>query len=164
MSHPKRSKRDIKTGVKSNKDVRSEDIKFENDKALVVQSKRVCDVRKYGKKGNWCISSDVGEHYFFPKENNYYIIYPKVNLNKIIPEKDREYYGTWPETEPEDPEMDILVPRDLSIIAVVKNVEYDSKHFNSMVWSKNNLVIPTDVFSKILKILNVPRNVFKLKK
>lgn len=156
ITKPKRTKTDIKAGVKSNKDVYSKDIVFENDNVLIVLPKTIQDAQKYGKKGNWCISSKcVADGWFNPDTENTYIIYPKINLNKLIPKKEREFYYMG-ETEPED-DLDIPVARDLSIIANVVN----KTGTYIQAWDKRNERIPSVLFNKVIKLLDVPQKIFK---
>ncbi len=60
------------------------------------------------------------------------------------------------ETEPED-DLDIPVARDLSIIANVVN----KTGTYIQAWDKRNERIPSVLFNKVIKLLDVPQKIFK---
>ncbi len=129
-----RTRADVKRGIKSSDDVKKEDIVFENDKVLVLMPKNIQDAQKYGRKGKWCISAmgdrNYFEYYFYAMTCNIYIIIPKVDLNKLLP--DSKY--------------------NLKSIAIP--VDENDKFVE--LQDASNKLIPDDEFKKITKVLEIP--------
>jgi len=132
--HSGRTRSDIKRGVKSGADVKKKDIVFENDKVIILLPKNIEDAQKYGRKGDWCISAmgkrNYFEYYYYVIPCNIYIILPKVDVNKLLPDSKYNLKSI--------------------AISVKENDEFEE------LQDANNNRIPDEEFKKIANALKIP--------